>query len=317
MEAFLADVVLDQPWADPELPSLVGVDESGAVVGFVASHARRLRVGDRTIRAACCSHLVVDPGQPAGALGMRLLARFMAGPQEFSFSDTAIEVVARLWRAVGGHVDHTRSLSWSKTLRPAALAGRLLAGSVVRRSLATGLAPVRPLPLDVRKPAAEDDRLTATPLTPGNLVTGGEVVTGWLPVRTAWDEAFATWRLLALERRVGQGRLVARMLHRGEVPVGWYVYVKGPAGQGYVLQVAGRKREIDAVVGELFAAARDEGVVLLTGRLEPQLLEALRARDCAVGFDTRTVVHSHDERLLAEIGASGALLSRLDGEWWA
>lgn len=315
VEAFLADVALDQPWADPELPSLVGLGDDGRVVGFMASHARRLRVGDRTIRAACCSHLVVDPSAPPSALGARLLARFMSGPQELSYSDTAIDVVARLWRAAGGRVDHTRSLVWTRTLRPKAWAGRLVAGSLGRRSLALGLAPLRPLPLSLRG-TGEEERLTARSLVPHDLVALGDTVAGWLPVRTAWDEPYATWLVAAVERRVGAGRLIARLVQRGETPVGWYVYAKGSAGQGLVLQVAARKREVDAVTGELFAAARDDGTVLLTGRLEPHLLEPLRARGCAVGFGNRSVVHSHDDRLLGEIATSGALLSRLDGEWW-
>lgn len=315
VEGFLANVTLDQPWADPELPSLVGLDDAGRIAGFVASHARRLRVGERTVRAACCSHLVVDPARPPSALGARLLARFMSGPQELSYSDTAIDVVARVWRAAGGCVDHTRSLLWTRTLRPAAWAGRLVAGTVGRRRLAEGLAPLRPLPLGLRGIAAEE-RLAARPLTPHDLVALGDSVTGWLPVRTAWDEPYAAWLLQAVERRFGAGCLIARLVLRGKTPVGWYVYAKGRAGQGMVLQLAAGRREVDAVTGELFAAARDDGVVLLAGRLEPHLLEPLRARGCAVGFGDRCVVHSRDERLLGEIAANGALLSRLDGEWW-
>lgn len=313
--AFLGDVLLEQPWADPELPSLVGLDDRGGIAGFVACHPRRLRVGDRVVRAACCSHLVVDRAVPPSALGARILTRFMSGPQELSYSDTAIDVVGRLWRAAGGRVDHTRSLAWARPLRPRAWAGRLVAGRLVRRGLAAGLAPLRPLPLALAPPP-EEERLAATPLHPGDLVELGDAVTGWLPVRTAWDEPYARWLLGAVERRVGAGHLVARVVRRDGVPVGWYVYARAGAGRGTVLQVAARQREVDAVVGELFAAARDDGVLVLTGRLEPHLLESLRARGCAIGFGNRTVLHARDERLLAELAASGALLSRLDGEWW-
>lgn len=314
-EAFLRDVLLDQPWADPDLPSLVGVDDAGRVLGFMAVHARRLRVGDRVVRAACCSHLVVDPAQPPGALGARILTRFMSGPQELAWSDTAIDVVARLWRAAGGRVDHTRSLRWARTLRPAAWAGRVAAGTVLRRRYATGLAPVRPVPLALRGPG-EEERLASAPLAAAELPALSDAVAGWLPVRTAWDAPFAAWALAAVERHVGAGRLVARVVRRGDVAVGWYVYARGAAGQGRVLQVGARPREADAVVGELFAAARDDGIVVLAGRLEPHLLEPLRARDCAIGFGNRTVVHARDERLLGELAASGALISPLDGEWW-
>ena len=315
MEEFWTNALFDQPWADPELPSLVGISDNGSVVGFIASHARRLRVGDRVVQAACSSHLSVDPDQPATAMGARLLARFMSGPQELSYSDTAIEVVARLWRAAGGRVDHTRSLHWMRVLRPGSWTGRMLVGQTVRRRVAAGLGPVRPLPLALGFRTRED-RLPTAPLTAQDLVALDAAVSGWLRVRTAWDEPFARWMLEAVERKVGRGRLVARVVSRGDTPIGWFVYTQGQSGAAMVLQVAGRKREIDAIVGELFATARDDGMILLKGRLEPHLLEPLRARGCAIGFGDRSVVHSRNDSLLHEIAASGALLSRLDGEWW-
>lgn len=313
-EAALAEALFDQPWADHELPSLVGIDDDGRVVGFLACHVRRLRVGDRAIRAANGSYLVVDPSLPPNALGARLLARFIAGPQELSWSDTAVEVVARLWQAAGGQVDQTRSVSWSRTLRPLAWAGRMAAGVAVRRDLALGLAPIRPLPLGLR-PVDEKERLDSRPINPAELARAAEAVSGGLPVRVAWDEEFATWLFRAVERRVGTGRFVVRSVLRRGVVVGWYAYARGAAGQGRVLHVAARRRELDAVVGELFAGARDDGMIVLTGRLEPQLREPLRARGCALGFGPRVVMHSRDAALLAEAGGPGGLLGLLEGDW--
>ena len=38
-----ADTLLDQPWADPEIPSLV-YDEDGQIRGFIGSHVRRFEL---------------------------------------------------------------------------------------------------------------------------------------------------------------------------------------------------------------------------------------------------------------------------------
>lgn len=328
LERFLADITLDHPWADPEIPSLVGVGDDGRIAGAVAVHARRLLVGDRTVTAACCSHLVVDPDAPAGALGARILARFMGGPQELSYSDTAIEVVARVWQAAGGRVEQGRSTTWVRPLRPLVWGGRMAAG-LVRRKTASGLAPVGAMPMAfeagrrLRHPGSgpapaptTGERLAAAPLRPEDLVEHGPAITGWTDVRAAWDDEFARWTFAALERRHGAGNVVGRLLRRGETPVGWYVYLRSGAGQGRVLQLAARRREVDAVVGELFAAAREAGIVLLRGRIEPHLAEALRARHCALGFGDRFVMHG-DTDLLARLESPASLLTKLDGEWWA
>ena len=50
------------------LPSLVATEEEEAMVGFIASRAHRLRLGNRDLRAACCSHLVVDPANDTAVL---------------------------------------------------------------------------------------------------------------------------------------------------------------------------------------------------------------------------------------------------------
>lgn len=335
-QAFLADITLDHPWADPDIPSLVGVDEQGRVAGMIAVHVRRLRVGDRTIRAACCSHLAIRPDDPPSALGARILTRFMAGPQELAFSDTAIEVVARIWQTAGGRVDHGRSTTWVRPLRPLAFGGRSLAGAVLGRRVASGLTPIGRLPMAlaaakaVRRRAAgrpaeppsiaaaphDAPALETRPLRPEDVVAHAQSISGWMDVRAAWDEPFARWTFEAVQRRFGRDRVVARMLLRNGVPVGWYVYARVSASQGRVLHVAARRREVDATVGALFAGARADGVVLLRGRVEPYLAEALRSRGCALGFGDRFVMHGDDD-VLGRMAGSGALVNKLEGEWWA
>jgi hypothetical protein len=44
------------------------VDDTGTVIGFIASPPRRVRIDDRPANAVCSSHLVVAPESRAGAL---------------------------------------------------------------------------------------------------------------------------------------------------------------------------------------------------------------------------------------------------------
>src|SRR4051812_50177227 len=70
LERFLTATLLEDPWADPELPSLVA-EQAGAVVGFIARQPRRLELDGEPLAAAVCSHLTVAPAHRADALAAR------------------------------------------------------------------------------------------------------------------------------------------------------------------------------------------------------------------------------------------------------
>src|SRR5690349_15588105 len=116
---FLHATLLESPWLDPEIPSLVAIADDGHIAGFIASNVRPLRVDGTRLRGACCAHLVVDETARSRALGPQLLGRYMGGPQDVTFTDTATDVVARLWRSFGGRADTGRSTGFMLVLRPA------------------------------------------------------------------------------------------------------------------------------------------------------------------------------------------------------
>src|SRR3954470_11318274 len=70
LERFLAATLLEDPWAAPELPSLVAA-QAAAVVGFIARQPRRMVLDGEPLAAAVCSHLTVEPEHRAGALAAR------------------------------------------------------------------------------------------------------------------------------------------------------------------------------------------------------------------------------------------------------
>jgi hypothetical protein len=127
VERFLAATLLEDPWADPEMPSLVA-ERDGAVVGFIARQPRRLELDGAPLAAACCSHLTVAPEERAGALAARLARACLAGPQRLTYSDAASDLVVRLWRVLGGDVDGARACDWMLLLRPARWAASLARG---------------------------------------------------------------------------------------------------------------------------------------------------------------------------------------------
>ena len=114
---FLAATLLDVTWSDPDLPSLVAV-EGGQVIGFIGSQVRRYRLDDRELRAVCSSHLTVASGHRGGAAGALLLRRLMTAGQDFTYSETVNDIVARMWQTFGGHLDAARACDWMIVLRP-------------------------------------------------------------------------------------------------------------------------------------------------------------------------------------------------------
>jgi hypothetical protein len=315
LAAFLEAMLLTHPWADPELPSLVAEGEDGRVVGFIASHARHMRHRDREVRAALCSHLVVDPAEPRAGVAMQLLSRFMAGPQDLSLSDTAIDLVGRMWRAAGGRVDPLRSLAWMRVLRRARWAVRLAALRLARRR-PTGLAPVRPLPLELPAAPGRADACELATLDPAALAGLIDSIAAGAPLRPAYDEAFVTWLFQQLDEHLSPARVVRRSVRRRGRAVGWFVYALEPSGRATVLELGAAQRDVDPVADALFAAAHDDGAVLLTGRMEPHLRDAVRRHRCAIGPGLTAVAHSEDPALLADLASAGSLWTRLAGEWW-
>ena len=87
---------LDHPEADPEIPSLVYVDKTGRIAGFLGSSVRRLELDGRLIRLGVSGQLVTEPEIRAHAAGAFLIREYIAGPQELSITDTASPAVRKI-----------------------------------------------------------------------------------------------------------------------------------------------------------------------------------------------------------------------------
>jgi hypothetical protein len=319
----LAGTMLQHPWADAELPSLVAV-EDGDLIGFIGAQARRVRFDDRVLRAVCCSHLTVAPGRRGGATGALLLRRLLTGQQDFTFSDTANLEVIRMWRTFGGHLDHARACAWMVVLRPVRWMRTLAADVVLRRDLGRGQIPVGALPFH----AVRRRRGRWHFPDPGPGVTGEDVdaativerlpeMTRGFRLRVDYDAQFLDHLFRQVEAQFG--RLVRRLVRSGDRPLGWYAYVPNRRGVSRILHLLTTRSddEADAVLADLVAHASKQGTAVLVGRHEPHLTELLQRRFPILGFSQRPVVHSHDVELLSTLATSESLLTQLDGEWFA
>jgi hypothetical protein len=319
-EAVLAATLLDESSSDLGVSSLVAEDAEGAVVGFIAAEMRPLRLDSDRIRAVCCSNLVVAPESRAGATGALMLKRVMAGPQELTFSETAMALVARIWTALGGHLDHARAYDWMLVLRPV----RWLAGAVplaargapeFRQRIPVPVFPAQALGPRLAKrafPALEDD-VRGEDADASLLTEHMPALSQGMRLHPDYDEPYLTGLLKRLDTEGDD--IVHRLVRRSGRPIGWYAYCRRPGGTSVVLHISGPSRDLDAVVGELVAHAQAQGSVALTGRMEPHLHDPLRRRGAPLWYARGAVVHTRDPTIAAVLATEQSLLTRLEGEW--
>ena len=106
--------LLESPTQDPEITSLVA-ESDDKIVGFLGVHARRMVFQGEPIRGAVSGQLVAEAGGPVGVLLMR---KFLAGPQDFSVTDGATAFIRRVWESLGGDTLHLPCVRWTRLLRP-------------------------------------------------------------------------------------------------------------------------------------------------------------------------------------------------------
>ena len=318
-EGYLARVLIDGAWTDPELPSLVATDDDGRVIGSITSEVRRMRHGSREIRGVCCAHLIVAPEGRGGATGALLLGALVEAGQDVTWSETASNDVVRIWQVYGGHADAARACDWMLVLRPGTWM-RSVGAAAARRSLTREALPVGAFPFH----AIARGRMKSRIVDPGPDITsedaGAEAIaaelgtmTRGLKVFVAHDEPYLAAVFEEVKRM--QSPLVSRIVRRSGRAIGWYAYLPHTKRPSQTLHVCAARGEVGAVFDDLIRDARERGSSALAGRLEPHLIGVLRQRLAVVGFARQPVIHATDPALRAELGAPAALITRLDGEW--
>jgi hypothetical protein len=323
---FLRATLLDQPWADDELPSLVATDDRGEIIGFIGSQVRRIRLDDRVLRAVSPAHLAVADDRRAGAAGALLLRRLLAAGQDLTYTDQATDIVMRMWRTFGGGVDSARVCDWMLLLRPLRWLGRVTLSAIREGSLRRERIPVGALPFQA---AARVFRRAPEPLkgVVGEDATAAAIVealpdlTKGVRLRVDYDEPYLRHLFEQMDAYFPDP-VVRRLVRRDGRPIGWYAYRLGrqrswgTEGTARVLNLTTTESEGDAVLQELMEHARAQGSAVLAGRLEPRLMWPLRRQLAVMGFARQPAIHANDPVVLATLASSESLLTQLDSEWF-
>jgi hypothetical protein len=314
-------LLFEHPWADPEIPSLIYEDEGG-VRGFSGTHVRRLRHGDRVLRAAYSGQLVVAPEARSRAVGVLLSARLFAGRQDLTLTDGANAATVAIWSACGARRFPLASLEWTWVLRPGGFATEVVerrARNEAARRIARGAGRVAGAVTEVRsgrRPAGLPADVTTEPLEAEDLVTDLEALVPAGAGRPLYDRPFAAWLLAELARVTGRGRLRAERVLRAGRCIGLYVAFVPRGGTAALVHLTARPGDLPLVLAEVIARSRRDGAVALQGRMEANVLDAVVDPRCFVRPRTAVMVHSREVGIMDDVLTGRILLTRLEGEWW-
>lgn len=319
LAARLATVFLDHPWRDPDLPSLVHEDARGTPVGFLGVIPRPMSLDGAPLRAAVSTRLMVHP-EHRGAAALRLLQTFLRGPQDLSLADLGSASSRVLWERLGGAVAASYCLQWCRPLAPARAA---LAGLAFRRRSRTAEwlartldraadAALRNLPAGPfrRRPP----RCTGEALSTEELLACLAASASAYALAPRYTASSLAWLLGVVESKLSPLRRVR--VRDGDAVIGWYVY--GLAGDvGKVLRLSALRGRFGDVMEHLLDDAYRHGAALVTDRLEPRLGAELDDALYVVRRAPWVLVHSRSRRALDAVARGDAVLSRMEGEWWA
>jgi hypothetical protein len=324
---YLEDVYLDNPWYDPELPSLVCADGGGRIDGFLGVVARPMVLrGGQAIRAAASSNFRVrgSPGTPRNPLiAMRLLKRFFEGPQDLSVANGANPLSKKIWEGCGGISVPLCSLDWFRLIRPARGLLELAAGSR-SKPWPRGLRPLSDVAdlmggNRIARRAVADDGGSApvmAELEPQSVVDWLAAAPGF-DLAPRYDAASFAWLLERCRAKALGGRLRAMAVREPQGrDLGWFVYYEKRERVGEVVQLVAADGKLEAVLDAAIDDAAAQGLALLRGDVDARNLQAYRDALCLLNTGRWMLVHSRRQAILDSFMRGSALFSGLDGERW-
>jgi hypothetical protein len=321
LESLFSRLLFEDPWQDPELPSLAYEGEDGALAGFLSRTTRRMRWQGEPFRMSVSLHFAVSPEARGQAVGALLAARMLGGKQDGATTEHAIEQSRRLWEGLKGRRLALQSLEWTRVLRPASYwQGRLARGGgalgAATRPLARPLDALAPRLPGGGAPARMPEGLTDEPLTPDVMVAQLGALAGWADLRPDYDVPFLRWLFQMLADTPSFGDLSARLVRRDGEPIGWHLSLIEPGGHAELLQLLAPPDETPAVFDALLAHAHARGAVAARGRLEPPLLDAISRDRSVLRRGGTAMLRTRAPEPFHAVLDGRALLTRLDANGW-
>lgn len=317
-EAYFHHIFFANPWADPELPPWVAMDDARAV-GFIGVVPRPMRLRGKALRAAVVTQLMVEQDKRHGMVAAQLLRKALAGPQDLTISDGANETSRKMWEALGGLTSTLYSLQWRRLLRPLQSTLQRVTSPHGRAAaiLATPVAFLADAYAAYYRALHRRSALTEEPLQTATLLDGLTSLERRFALSPQYDVDALEWLLGEARAKRRHGDLQSRVLRDGSGAIaGWYLYYAN-GGTSKVLQLHAQEGAERAVLDHLFRDAWRRGSTAIEGRMEPRLARFLGERHCIFHSTSMyALIQARQPETLAALARGDAFFSRLEGEWW-
>jgi hypothetical protein len=319
---YFLEVFLNNPWSRGA-SAMVYEEKDGTISGFMGSVFRPMLFKSERIQMRIGTQFIVDPRR-RGFAGLKLLRALFAGPQDLTLGDEGNLQSRGLWDALGGFTAPLYSMRWHYPIKPCEAVRLTIKGfHRVPRVLPRAAAPLaRALDAFAAPALARFARKQSTEFIeedPDAQALAAHMAASAPAklLRPYYDGRSLEWVLARAQRLRPGTELVKRVLRTDAGNVaGWYIYAAACGGVGDVLQLHANPGFETQVLDNLFENARARRVAVLSGRMEPGMIQAFADRHCLVECGPEWVlVRSSRPELLEALWKGEALLSKLEGEW--
>ncbi|MCC5942116.1 MAG: hypothetical protein JJU37_11305, partial [Balneolaceae bacterium] len=253
--------------------SIVSRSVDGSVNGFLGVISSPFQYKEREITVANCHHLMATEQARTKLVPMKLLQKFLSGPQDLSFADNSSESTRLLWKRLGGEPAIGESIFYKVPLKPLSFALRpflknlkkplLNAAALIAKGTDTVSGKIR-LPWFYRnKPAVELRPLNAERLTEVLNEISSRYILFPLYDQPQVDHLL---HLLRGEMRYGTLHTFA-IVDDSEGVTGWFIYYSLRGGICEVIQAVCLPGKEDILFDSLTWHAYEQGGIELSGRL--------------------------------------------------
>jgi hypothetical protein len=321
---YISQLHLANPWATPEIPSLVYL-EKGKVVGALGVLPGAMEFKGQPIRMAIMTVYMVDTDYRNGPAGLQLMQRAMKGPQDFFWADGASGYVPRIWTALGGHTASLYAFNWIRILRPLGTARLGLDHIGAPGRLLKPLSGLLTVPGDWLLSKAPQAALKE-PASPyhSNLVTADDLLKcinelGWRePLKPSYSPASFSWLMREAARSKWGPLRMKTVTNPDGVLSGWFIYYAASGGASFVLQIGVRRKEdFTNTMLALFRDAWEQGSVCIKGASMPAYLTEMTELYCIFRHpSSRALVHSRNADIADALRRGEAAITRIEGGSW-
>lgn len=303
--------------------SLVSREKDGSINGFLGVTSNPYHYKGKIIKVANCHHLMATEQARKKLVPMKILQKFLSGPQDLSFADNSVESTRLLWKRLGGESAIGECLYYKIPLKPVSFGLRPFLKNInipIRKTAALLAKATDSVGEKIRLPMFYRSKpdVELTPLYSQLLLETLIKIRDKYSLfpRYSRSKIEHLFNLLSSEKRYGTLYKFAIVDEKDGV-VGWFIYYSLKGGVCEVIQAVCVPGKETVLFDALTWHAYRQGGIELCGRLMANQLQSPFALK-AVCMPARmwTLFHCTDSDLMLDIQTGKAFFTRLEGDLW-